>query len=53
MPSETMGKSKETVEKKTDHGKSWAERNGGLIFLLIVSGFLTLLILYEALFTSE
>jgi len=53
MPMETMEKSKEIVEKKTDQEKSWAERNGGLIFLLIVSEFLTLLVLYEASFTSE
>ena len=47
MNGNSANKPKEGLIKKVEEKKSWVERNGGLIFILIVLGGLLLLVLFE------
>ena len=49
MAKEPPEKSKELPEKLNDQERSWAGRNGGLIFILVAFGIIGLVVLYEAL----
>jgi hypothetical protein len=48
MSKETIEKSKELLQKLNDRDRSWAERNGALIFLIIVWGLIGLFVLFDA-----
>jgi len=47
MSTEPSGNVKNPLEKDAGKHKSWSERNGGLVFLLLVSGIIGLVIIYE------
>ncbi|MFC1888726.1 hypothetical protein ACFL4G_03110 [Thermodesulfobacteriota bacterium] len=47
MNENSANKPEEELKKNVEGEKSWVERNGGLIFILIIFGGLLLLVLFE------